>query len=161
MKRRLFIIVMLLACYTASALSIRGTIVSGKDKQPIPFANIVMLMPDSTLICGTTANEKGEFELSFSNQVLYDLDGVLAGYLLRISAIGYETLWQKGDLSYIDEYQSTRPPHPVVFALQPRDHETLKRYPVYTIDGEEILYNTADDPSVQTGTANDTLQNGT
>ena len=31
--------------------------------------------------------------------------------------------------------------------------------PLYTVDGEKQLYNTADDPSVQTGTASDALQN--
>ncbi len=31
--------------------------------------------------------------------------------------------------------------------------------PLYTVDGEKNIYNTADDPSVQTGTASDALQN--
>ena len=31
--------------------------------------------------------------------------------------------------------------------------------PLYAVDGEKHIYNTSDDPSVQTGTASDALQN--
>ena len=165
MKRIILTLFLSAMVLSASADIIIGTIVSGKDSQPIPYANIAMLRAsDSTLICGTTANEKGEFRLSFLHQVLYNLDGEWVGYLLRVSAIGYETLWQEGDLSYIMEYQSTLPPHPVVFALQPEtttlgEVRVTAQRPIYTIEGEKSLYNTADDPSVQTGTASDALQN--
>lgn len=43
--------------------------------------------------------------------------------------------------------------------------KTMKRVtisankPLYAVDGEKQLYNTAEDPSVQTGTASDALQN--
>jgi len=58
-------------------------IVKDASQHPIEYANISLLSPDSTFICGTCSREDGSFELA----------NVPSGnYILQVSYIGYQTL---------------------------------------------------------------------
>lgn len=60
------------------------------NSAPIEFANVALLaLPDSSLICGTTTDEKGMFRLEKSFSLAKDL--------LKITYIGYEN-------KYVDEF---------------------------------------------------------
>ena len=57
---------LLLLCSLTSAGEIAAQTVSGKlideNKQPLPYANVVLLsLPDSTFVTGTTSDDKGNF----------------------------------------------------------------------------------------------------
>ncbi|MBQ7280183.1 MAG: Plug domain-containing protein [Bacteroidales bacterium] len=73
--------------------------------------------------------------------------------LLFLGAVAEVTYAQVTDTTKTDSIQ-----------LSP-SAKTMKRVtisankPLYAVDGEKQLYNTAEDPSVQTGTASDALQN--
>lgn len=74
-----------LAIYGQSAFS--GKITDEKNV-PLPYANVVALsLPDSSFVAGTTTDMKGNFKL----------DQVPGAQLIRISSIGYVTVYKKTD----------------------------------------------------------------
>ena len=59
---------------------------SDSKGQPLPYTNCVLLnAADSSFACGTTSDLDGVFSLANIKQ---------GHYLLRVSAIGYDTHWQ-------------------------------------------------------------------
>ena len=75
---------MIAAC--AKAQTISGRLVNEQHK-PLPYANILLLQADSTFVSGTITDEKGGFCISKDEK----------GKLLRISAVGYLTLYKEVD----------------------------------------------------------------
>lgn len=81
-------------------------VISGKvldeQKQPLPYVNVVLLsLPDSTFVTGTTSDEKGMFSLS----------GQMQGRLLRISSVGYTTVYRickVGDMGIVSMMPDAR-----------------------------------------------------
>ena len=68
--------------------------VKTEDKQPVPFANILLLQPkDSSLVLGTITTAEGEFSLN-----------VQAGeYIINISMIGYQSIFSFIEISTTQE----------------------------------------------------------
>lgn len=67
-----------------SAQTISGKLVDEKN-QPLPYANVVLLsLPDSTFVTGTTSGEDGMFNLNATAQ----------HQIVRISSIGYATVYR-------------------------------------------------------------------
>lgn len=64
------------------SITIRGRVLT-EDRQPVEFANIALLTPDSTFVQGTCSRNDGSFELTPATP---------GDYLLQISSIGYKTL---------------------------------------------------------------------
>ena len=90
MKRRFFLATMFaLTCgmATAQSLAVHGTLRDAKSGEPMAFTNCVLLRTmDSTFVAGSTTNDRGAMRF----------EAVAAGeYLLRISAVGYDTYWQR------------------------------------------------------------------
>lgn len=151
MKKRFFLVTMFaLNCgmATAQSLAIHGTLRDAKSGEPMAFTNCVLLRTtDSTFVAGSTTNDHGAMRF----------EAVAAGeYLLRISAVGYDTYWQRLNvppdtaLGVIDIFQSSTTLQAVSVTAQ---------RPLYSADGEKVFYHVEDDPSVQTGTMADALQN--
>ena len=151
MKKRFFLVTMFaLNCgmATAQSLAIHGTLRDAKSGEPMAFTNCVLLRTaDSTFVAGSTTNDRGAMRF----------EAVAAGeYLLRISAVGYDTYWQRLNvppdtaLGVIDIFQSSTTLQAVSVTAQ---------RPLYSADGEKVFYHVEDDPSVQTGTMADALQN--
>ena len=151
MKRRFFLATMFaLTCgmATAQSLAVHGTLRDAKSGEPMAFTNCLLLRTmDSTFVAGSTTNERGAMRF----------EAVAAGeYLLRISAVGYDTYWQRLNvppdtaLGVIDIFQSSTTLQAVSVTAQ---------RPLYSADGEKVFYHVEDDPSVQTGTMADALQN--
>ena len=132
----------------AQTYSITGTLRDAKSGEPMAFTNCVLLRTsDSTFVAGSTTNDRGAMRFG----------GVEQGeYLLRISAVGYDTYWQRLNvppdtaLGVIEIFQSST-------TLQAVSVTALR--PLYSADGEKVFYHVEDDPSVQTGTMADALQN--
>lgn len=132
----------------AQTNSVSGTLRDAKSGEPMAFTNCVLLRTtDSTFVAGSTTNDRGAMRF----------EAVAAGeYLLRISAVCYDTYWQRLNvppdtaLGVIDIFQSSTTLQAVSVTAQ---------RPLYSADGEKVFYHVEDDPSVQTGTMADALQN--
>ena len=152
MNKRIFLALILAAAIYAPALAqnhtITGTLRDAKSGEPMAFTNCVLLRTaDSTFVAGSTTNDRGAMRFG----------GVEQGeYLLRISAVGYDTYWQRLNvppdtaLGVIEIFQSSTTLQAVSVTAQ---------RPLYSADGEKVFYHVEDDPSVQTGTMADALQN--
>ena len=114
----------------------------------LSFVNVAVLdSADSSFVKGASTNFDGLFEVT----------EVPAGaYLLRVSAIGYRNRLVPFNVTNNTALGTLR--------LQP-GATTLKEVsitaekPLYAMDGEKLIYNVSEDPSIQTGTTEDALQN--
>ncbi|WP_340076334.1 outer membrane beta-barrel family protein [Leptobacterium sp. I13] len=69
----------------SQSVKIQGTIIDNEN-QPVSYANILLLKEqDSTLISGTSSDEKGEFTIKANRGT----------YLIKISYIGYKDTYKK------------------------------------------------------------------
>ena len=143
-----FIIALMGISSTAFAQSkITGTIVEEANGKAIPFVNVGLFrQADSVFVSGAASDDKGRIELLAPN----------GDYRLAVSAIGFQTFEQlltvKGnqDLGQLKLSEGSTKLNEVVI--------TEKR-PLFAVEGEKTMYNVAEDPSIQTGTASDALQN--
>ena len=126
---------------------VTGTIVEEANGKAIPFVNVGLFrQTDSVFVSGAAADDKGHFELLAPN----------GDYRLAVSAIGFQTFEQmltvKGnqDLGQLKLSEGSTKLDEVVI--------TEKR-PLFAVEGEKTMYNVAEDPSIQTGTLSDALQN--
>ena len=136
------------ASFASAQSQVSGSLSDAKDGKALIYVNCVLLKAqDSAFAYGTTSDDKGHF--AFRNVAN-------GSYLLRVSYIGYETHWQKvdvkgnADLGKLSMHKSATALSTVTV--------TAKK-PLYAVDGEKQMYNVTEDPSVQTGTASDVLQN--
>ena len=114
----------------------------------LAFVNVAVLdSADSSFVKGAATNFDGLFEIT----------EVPAGaYLLRITAIGYQNRMVPFSVANNTALGT--------FRLKP-GATTLKEVsitaekPLYAMDGEKMVYNVSEDPSIQTGTTEDALQN--
>ena len=90
MNRRItFLCICLLATFALQAQTFTGKVVDEKS-QPLPYANVVLLsLPDSAFVTGTVSDESGAFTLRSEKP----------NFLLRVSSIGYATLYNKVEKS--------------------------------------------------------------
>ena len=128
--------------------SISGTLVDAATNEGLAFANVGLIRAtDTVYISGTASNEKGffKFENIRNNQ-----------YILQVTAIGYENIKQvldvteNIDLGIIKMYEG---------AVKLDEVVITEKKPLFANEGEKTLYNVSEDPSIQTGTASDALQN--
>ena len=114
----------------------------------LSFVNVAVLdSADSSFVKGAATNLDGLFEIS----------GVPAGsYLLRITAIGYRNRLVPFRVSNNTALGTLRvmPGATTLDAV-----EITAEKPLYAMDGEKMIYNVSEDPSIQTGTTEDALQN--
>ena len=137
-----------LAAQTSNTHSLRGTLADQQSGEPLRYANCVLLhAADSAFAYGTTSNEQGTFHFRHA---------AAGSYLLRINYMGYQPYYQPielhadADLGRLALAKSAT----VLDAVK-----VTAQKPLYAVDGEKSLYNTTEDPSIQTGTASDALQN--
>ena len=150
MKRTLLLLTILLLNLNMSLAqhTITGTLSDSKTNEKIVFANVGLIRAaDTTYISGTASNDKGFFKF----------DNVRNGqYILQVTAIGYEIVKQtldvtdNMDLGIIKMYEGAVKLDEVIIS---------EKRPLFANEGEKTLYNVSDDPSIQTGTASDALQN--
>ncbi len=83
--KKVLILLMLALCFSeVYAQNIRGKIVDDKS-QPIAYATVILLdAKDSTFIKGIISGEDG----------MFSLDGMANDGLLKVSALGYETVFK-------------------------------------------------------------------
>ena len=114
----------------------------------LAFVNVAVLdSADSSFVKGSATNFDGLFEIS----------GIPAGsYLLRITALGYRNRMVPFTVSNNTALGTLRvmPGATTLDAV-----EITAEKPLYAMDGEKMVYNVSEDPSIQTGTTEDALQN--
>lgn len=143
------LILVLMCCITAvSQNTITGVLEDDKTGKPVQYANVSLLrQSDSVMVSYAAADEKGVFKLQAVPN---------GNYRLVVYFVGYENLErplnvkEDMDLGTIKLKAGTTTIGEVVVKGE---------RPLFAVDGEKTLYNTAEDPSVQTGTASDVLQN--
>ena len=137
---------LLLLCSLTSAGEIAAQTVSGKlideNKQPLPYANIVLLtLPDSTFVTGTVTAEDGTFSLNTTTP----------NQLVRISSIGYNTVYkpvQPANLGVIQLTSDTQQLGEVVVKAN---------LPVTRIKGDAMITGVAGTALEKAGTAEQML----
>ena len=144
-----FIIALLTFSSTAFAQNkITGTIVEETNGKGIPFVNVGLFrQTDSVFVSGAASDDKGKFEL----QAVPNGD-----YRLQVSAIGFESYEQ--DLS-VKANQDLGQLKLKEGSTKLNEVTITEKRPLFAVEGEKTMYNTAEDPSIQTGTLSDALQN--
>ncbi len=125
-----------------------GTLCDADNGEFLPYVNLAVLdSVDSTFVKGGISNLEGRFEIA---------DVPQGPFLLRVSAIGYQNYMMpfnvknNTDLGTIRIKPGTTTLNEVTIAAE---------RPIYAMEGEKLIYNVAEDPSIQTGTTEDALQN--
>ena len=141
MKRNVMMIIYLIGM----AVSIQAQTLSGKlvDEKNVPlaYANVVLLQADSTFVSGTISDEMGNFRLVKDEK----------GTLVRISSIGYATIYRKvngGDFGVIQ----------MASDAQLLGEVTVKgNLPVTRVKGDALVTSVAGTLLEKAGTAEDLL----
>ena len=125
-----------------------GTLRDSVSGETLPFVNVSVLeRADSTFVKGASSDFNGEFEVT----------GVPAGeYLLRVSAIGYRNYYHPFTVENNTALGTLKLKQG---ATTLQEVQITADRPLYAMDGEKMIYNVSDDPSIQTGTTEDALQN--
>ena len=150
MNKRIFTLLALCVCFIAPAWAqskITGTIVDEANNQGIPFVNVGLFrQADSVFVSGAASDDKGRFELLAPN----------GDYRLQVSAIGFQTFEQ---LLTVNGNQDLGQLKLSAGATKLGEVTIAEKRPLFAVEGEKTMYNVAEDPSIQTGTLSDALQN--
>ena len=132
----------------AQTFIVRGALQDSLNNEALEYANCVLLRStDSSFAYGTVSGDKGQF-------VFKNVD--TGHYLLRVSVVGYVTCWKAMDIRSNTSLGTLRL---MKNATSLKTLTVKGERPMYSTDGEKNLYNTSEDPSIQTGNASDALQN--
>ncbi|MDR1180489.1 MAG: TonB-dependent receptor, partial [Bacteroidales bacterium] len=134
-----------------NSYTISGVVKDMQSGTPLFYANVGLLnAADSVSVQGVSTDEHGRFKLSNIKQ---------GDYIFQASYIGYDIYRQPisvaGNKKEI--VMDTVLLQPVSTTLE--GFTIYEKKPVYAIEGEKKLYNVSEDPSIQTGTTSDALQN--
>ncbi|MBR1549118.1 MAG: TonB-dependent receptor [Bacteroidales bacterium] len=150
MKRLIFVMLAMMAVSTAveaQTVRVKGTVRDAKTGEALPLVNVgLMRQADTVFVRGAASDFDGDFDIK---------DVKPGSYLLQASSVGYE--------SYIVAIDVTEAINDLEIKLKAgtllEEVEIVAEKPLYQMDGEKNMYNTREDPSIQTGSASDALQN--
>ena len=127
--------------------TVKGTVRDAKSGEAMPFVNVGLMRPtDTVFVRGAASDFNGVFEIK---------DVTPGQYLLQASCVGYESYVERIDVKdKIDDIEIKLKGGTLLETVQ-----VTAEKPLYAMDGEKNMYNTKEDPSIQTGTASDALQN--
>lgn len=150
MKKLIFVMLALMAVSTAveaQTVKVKGTVRDAKTGEELPLVNVgLMRQADTVFVRGAATDFDGEF-------VIRDVKP--GSYLLQTSCVGYEsTIEPINIIGSIDDLEIKLRAGTLL-----EEVEIVAEKPLYQMDGEKNMYNTKEDPSIQTGTASDALQN--
>lgn len=128
--------------------TVAGVLRDAKTGEFMPYVNVAVLdSVDQTFVKGGISNMDGVFEIN---------DVPQGAFLLRVSAIGYENFVSPFNVTNHTNLGTLRI-NPGVTSLN--EVTVSAERPIYAMDGEKLVYNVSEDPSIQTGTTEDALQN--
>lgn len=141
------LIMLLSSNLMAQSITLSGRVVDGQSAEPQPYAKVTLFsIPDTHFVTGTTSDPDGAFLLGNINR---------GTYLVRVSMYGYQS-WEQ--LLSIERDIDLKTIQLSQFKMLAEVTVTAMR-PIFTMEGEKNIYNTADDPSIQNGSVVDALQN--
>ena len=150
MKKLVFAMLALMAVMTAAeaqTVKVKGTVKDAKTGEALPLVNVgLMRSTDTVFMRGAASDFDGKFEIK---------DVKPGQYLVQASCVGYETYLEKLDI--LENLEKLEIKLKAGTLLE--EVEIVAEKPLYQMDGEKNMYNTKEDPSIQTGTASDALQN--
>ena len=131
-----------------STFKIVGSLIDSTKNEPLMYCNVTLLgKEDSSFVKGAVTDANGYFEVK----------EVPAGdYLLRVSYIGYATRFIPVNVTN-NTAMGTINMKAGASALKTVTIKASR--PLYAMDGEKMVYNVAEDPTIQAGTTEDALQN--
>ena len=125
-----------------------GTLQDSVSGEGIPYVNVAILSAEDTqMVKGGITDLNGYFEIANVPQ---------GKMLLRVSAIGYKNIMTPFTVEN-NTALGTIKVAPGATTLS--EVKVTASRPLYAMDGEKLIYNVADDPTIQTGTTSDALQN--
>ena len=128
--------------------TVTGVLRDAKTGEFLPYVNLAVLDSiDNEFVKGGVSNMDGVFEINNVPQ------GV---FVLRVSAIGYESFALPFHVTNHTNLGTLRL-NPGVTSLG--EVTVAAERPLYAMEGEKLIYNVSEDPSIQTGTTEDALQN--
>ena len=128
--------------------TISGTLADSKTNEKLAFVNVGLIRAaDSVYVSGTASDDKGFFKIEHIKN---------GQYILQITAIGYENFKKNIDITGDLDLGLIKMNEG---AVKLDEVIITEKRPLFANEGEKTLYNVSDDPSIQTGTASDALQN--
>jgi outer membrane receptor protein involved in Fe transport len=150
MKKIVFVLLAMVATMAsveAQNVKVKGSVSDAKTGEALPLVNVgLMRSTDTVFVRGDASDFDGKFEIK---------DVKPGSYLLQASCVGYGTYLEKLDI--LENLENLEIKLKGGTLLETVDIVAEK--PLYVMDGEKNMYNTKEDPSIQTGTASDALQN--
>lgn len=150
MKRAFLFLSILLSQvgFLFSQNNVSGVLIDSLNNEKLPFVNVgLMRAVDSVFVSGASSNEVGSFKLEHVPN---------GEYILFVSSIGYESIKKTLDVnSDLDLGLIKMKPGSTTLD----EVVIVEKRPLFSNEGEKTLYNVSEDPSVQTGTVSDALQN--
>lgn len=140
---------LLLPCVASAqqTFMVRGALQDSRTSEALALVNVALCRPSDTLFMrGGTTDFDGKFTIN---------DVAAGDYLMMISYVGYESLLQPVSIKGSVDMGVIK----LVPGTTLREVKVTAMRPMFSMDGEKNIYNTGDDPSIQTGTASDALQN--
>lgn len=149
MKKTLLVLSLLFFnIHLFSQNNVSGVLVDSLNNERLPYVNVGMMRAvDSVFVAGTSSNEEGYFKLE------HIPDGK---YVFFVSSIGYESIKKILD---VDNNLDLGIVKMKSGSTRLDDIVIVEKRPLFSNEGEKTLYNVSEDPSVQTGTVSDALQN--
>jgi len=150
MKRALLILSLIILSINGLMAQhfVSGTLIDSTSKAKLEFVNVGLIrVADSAFVSGAASDEKGFFKLEHVPN---------GQFIIQVSAIGYQTfkkiidVSENIDLGILKIKAGTTMLDEIVIT---------EKKPMFANEGEKQLYNVSEDPSIQTGTASDALQN--
>ena len=131
-----------------STFKVVGSLIDSTKNEPLMYCNVALLeKEDSSFVKGASTDVNGYFELR---------DVPAGEYLIRASYMGYATRFVPVKVSNNTAVGSIN----MKASSSVLKTVTVKAArPLYAVDGEKMVYNVADDPTIQAGTTEDALQN--
>ncbi len=131
-----------------STFKVVGSLIDSTKNEPLMYCNVTLLQKkDSSFVKGAVTDINGYFEVK---------DVPAGEYLLRVSYIGYATRFIPVSVTNNTAMGSI---NMKVGAASLKTVTIKASRPLYAMDGEKMVYNVADDPTIQSGTTEDALQN--
>lgn len=125
-----------------------GTLRDSVSKDALVYVNVAILArEDSSLVKGGSTDFDGQFEIK---------DVPAGEYFIRISYVGYQRVFRPITVEN-NTALGTLLLKPGALLIE--GVTITADRPLYALDGEKLIYNVEDDPSVQSGTTSDALQN--
>lgn len=134
---------------TTKNYSVEGHLIDSLTKEILPFANVgILKQSDTMFVKGTTSDQEGLF-------LIKGLDS--GSYFLRISYMGYPNT-----LIPVRLNEKVTSLGNIFMSKTVQNLETVEikaEKLMYHYEADKKVYNVSEDPSVQTGSASDALQN--